>query len=96
MGHDDHDDGMMGWIGLVAHLYEVGRGDPETEPEVLAVTMSNQARPGQVKLQSKRGKKKSQENSGYKGMEIKLRYFLRSPPLFKVNRWSAPAIVVEV
>ena len=29
-------------------------------------------------------------------MEIKLRYFLRSPPLFKVNRWSAPAIVVEV
>ena len=59
MGHDDHDDGMMGWIGLVAHLYEVGRGDPETEPEVLAVTVSNQARPGQVKLQSKRGKKKN-------------------------------------
>ena len=38
--------------GLVAHLYDVGRGDPEAEPEVVAVTMSNQARPGQVKLQS--------------------------------------------
>ena len=58
MGHDDHDDGMMGRVGLVAHLDEVGRGDPEAEPEVVAVTMSNQARPGQVKLQSKRGKKK--------------------------------------
>ena len=45
--------------GLVAHLDDVGRGDPEAEPEVLAVTMSNQARPGQVKLQSKRGKKKN-------------------------------------
>ena len=65
MGHDDHDDGMMGWVGLVAHLDEVGRGDPEAEPEVVAVTVSNQARPGQDKLQIvKRERKKSQENSG--------------------------------
>jgi len=29
-------------------LDEVGRGDPEAEPEVLAVTVSNQARPAIV------------------------------------------------
>ena len=32
-------------VGCLSHLNDVCSGDPEAEPEVLAVTMGNQARP---------------------------------------------------